>query len=409
MTGRADADDSRRDAARRAKPPWRDTETMRRALIIAIICVLCAILGISIWQIAAYVQQSKEGAALYGDLAAMMAQQNVPDPGGGPPGGTQPPTEATQPPTEATQPPTEATQPVVTPEPTAVLTAEPTRKNEETTKQTATGAAQQTAAVTPQQIAQAPAITPKATAVTPQQTAQATGPGATQQPTASPLASPAPMFIIEEEPAATASPTPGDGILPQYRAFLELNPDMIGWLSIDGTNINYPVVQRAGDDEYYVHRDFYGNDAIYGCLFAQATCDVKRPSDNVIIYGHNMRDNSMFGLLDEYKDYEFYRAHPTFRFDTIWEEAEYEIFAAFKTYVYSEASNAFKYYQFIDAKDEAEFNRYIERCRNLSIYYIPADVKYGDRIVMLSTCEYSHANGRFVVVGRKITEGTEHE
>ena len=106
-------------------------------------------------------------------------------------------------------------------------------------------------------------------------------------------------------------------ILNKYAGLYEENSDLTGWLSIDGMKINYPVMQ-CGDDEYYLHHDFYGNEDKYGCLYVRERADVNTPGTNVVIYGHNMRDGSMFGDLDFYKDEAFYEEHSIITFDTLY-------------------------------------------------------------------------------------------
>lgn len=197
-------------------------------------------------------------------------------------------------------------------------------------------------------------------------------------------------------PSATTESTaaPETGILPEYRALCEENPHMVGWITIDGTVIDYPVVQTPEAPEYYLYRDFDGNDNPRGCLFADAACDLES-SDNVTVYGHHMVDGSMFtGLLD-YTARSFWEAHPTLRFDTLTKHRTYEIFAVFRTT--ASAGKGFAYHEFADAADEAEFDAFIAQCNALSLYDTGIAPTYGDQILCLSTCEYSRENGRFVV------------
>ncbi len=378
---------------------------MRKALMIAIVIVLCAILGICVWQIVDYIQETREGEELYDNLAAMMEQAAATEE----PAATPVPRPTSVPAVTPTLAPNETLAPY--------MVETPTDDPNATAAPEATADAQATEAPHEDEPQTWEIYRPEEGDVIDEGTPMPT-PHYDATPT--PLAdTPKPYMVtptpepgsIAAAPQETAEPvsaqttaSPLDGVLPEYRAFVELNLDTVGWISIEGTPVNYPVVQRLLDDEYYVHRDFLGNEVRYGCVFAQGTADVKRPSDNIVIYGHNMRNNSMFGSLDEYKEFEYLMEHPTFRFDTIWEKAEYEIFAVFKTYVYSDSPRVFKYYQFVDAKDEADFDQYIERCRSLSVHDIDTEVEYGDKIVMLSTCEYSQANGRIVIAGRRIEE-----
>ncbi|MEH2953527.1 DUF6075 family protein [Candidatus Merdisoma sp. JLR.KK011] len=131
-------------------------------------------------------------------------------------------------------------------------------------------------------------------------------------------------------------------------------------------------------------------------------CDPFGNGDNLIVYGHHIKGGRMFGALTDYTKKEFYESHKTIRFDTLEEIAEYEIIAAFKTTVYDDAG--FPYYLFTSAHKEEEFTAYMETCRELSLYDTGETAVYGDRLLTLSTCEYSAPNGRFVVVAKKVTE-----
>lgn len=121
--------------------------------------------------------------------------------------------------------------------------------------------------------------------------------------------------VQRADPAPTQA---GEGTpLDDYRALSEENPDMVGWIRIDGTNIDYPVVQCADEPNYYLKHDFAGRYTDFGCPFAQANCDVQDPSDNVILYGHNMKDGSMFSDLVRYQSRSFWETHRTIHFDTL--------------------------------------------------------------------------------------------
>ena len=134
-------------------------------------------------------------------------------------------------------------------------------------------------------------------------------------------------------------------ILRKYEKLHEENGDLVGWLTIPGTAIDYPVMQKAGN-EYYLHHDFYGEEDKHGCLFVKDIADVDTPGDCFIIYGHNMKDGTMFGDLDEYRSEAYYREHPRLRFDSLYEEREYEIMAVFLSRVYKEGEEGFRYYDF---------------------------------------------------------------
>lgn len=107
----------------------------------------------------------------------------------------------------------------------------------------------------------------------------------------------------------------------------------------------------------------------------------------------------MFGALEDYKSKSFYEEHKTIQFDTLTEQAEYEIVAVFKTVAYS--SSGYRYYDFVNAENEEEFNAYIKTCKELALYDTGVTADYGDRLITLSTCEYSATNGRLVVVAKR--------
>ena len=191
-------------------------------------------------------------------------------------------------------------------------------------------------------------------------------------------------------------------VLKQYRSLYKKNPNFAGWITIDGTSIDYPVMKsRTGNGEYYLNHNFSQEEDRNGTLFMDDDCDIVKPSENWIIYGHNMKSGNMFGTLDNYKSESFCKEHKYIKFDTIYETGVYQVMFAFQSHVYTEAEIAFKYYQFIDPASEAEFNSGMQQMRDASYYDTGVDAVYGDRLLILSTCDYDESNGRFVVVAVK--------
>ena len=191
-------------------------------------------------------------------------------------------------------------------------------------------------------------------------------------------------------------------ILPEYEILYNKNKSLIGWIKIDDTIIDYPVMQTS-NNEYYLDHNFEQGYDKNGSIFMDASCDVLKPSTNLILYGHHMKSGAMFGGLDKYASEQYYKEHPTFRFDTIYEKGMYQIAYVFRSQVYSEDEIIFKYYQFIDANSETEFNSNMIEMSKLSLYDTGVTPVYGDELVTLSTCDRSQVNeGRFVVVGVKI-------
>ncbi len=192
--------------------------------------------------------------------------------------------------------------------------------------------------------------------------------------------------------------------LSDYQDLYLQNNDMVGWIKIEDTKINYPVMQSKDNPNFYLKHGFDKAYTDYGCPYIQENCDADIPSDNLIIYGHNMKDSSMFSGLMNYTDKSFWESHKTISFDTLTEKCDYEIIAAFKTVVYTDSPESFKYYQFINADTGDEFNAYITKCKELALYDTGVTAEYGDKLITLSTCEYSRNNGRMVVVAKKIAE-----
>ena len=180
----------------------------------------------------------------------------------------------------------------------------------------------------------------------------------------------------------------------------KVNADVIGWLKIDGTNINYPVMQNGN---YYLHRNIYKKYSSHGTPYLAEHCNLKT-SDNLIIYGHHMNDNTMFSQLEKYKNYNFYLNHKYIKFYTIEDgrtiENTYEIMIVFKTIAYSD--EGFKYYNYTDFKNVDDYKEFVENCRKLEFYNTVVTGTNNDKYITLSTCEYSQKNGRLVVVGKEV-------
>lgn len=201
--------------------------------------------------------------------------------------------------------------------------------------------------------------------------------------------------IVEDN---TKEESDSENSIDLYNLYL-INNDVVGWIRIEGTNINYPVMQNS---EYYLRRNIYKEYSTYGTPFLADYCNINL-SDNLIIYGHHIKSGMMFADLDKYKSYDYYLNHKTIKLyklqgtETI--EEEYKIISCFKTTV---NKGGFKYYNFFNATSEADYNSFLEQCRELSFYNTEDTAKYRDKLITLSTCEYSLNNGRMVVVTKKI-------
>lgn len=187
----------------------------------------------------------------------------------------------------------------------------------------------------------------------------------------------------------------------QVRELKKQYEDVIGWLEIPGTNIDYPVMQGT-DNNYYVKHNYKQEYDYNGSIFLHKDYDWTLPSSNLFLYGHNNKNDCMFAQLLKYKDESFYNKYPTIKFTTIEEESEYEIISVFLSRIYyKKEQNVFRYYQFINAENEEQYNEFILNAKKESLYNIEATAKYGDQLITLTTCEYSQEDGRFVIIGRK--------
>lgn len=215
-------------------------------------------------------------------------------------------------------------------------------------------------------------------------------------PSPSPAPSSGPLFTLDDAPEEKA-------VLEEYKPLLQQNQKLIGWVKIDGTNIDYPVMQTT-DNEYYLSHNMNQEKDPNGTIFMDKDCDVLKPSTNFILYGHHMKSGNMFGRLNLYQEKSYGEKHPYIQFDTIYEKGVYQVMYVFRSRVYSETAIVFKYYQFIDANGQQEFDSYMQEMAELSLYDTGVTAEYGDRLLTLSTCDYQEKDGRFVVVAKRISE-----
>ena len=177
--------------------------------------------------------------------------------------------------------------------------------------------------------------------------------------------------VVETEPEETTelmNYSEEKTFIPEYQELYLQNNDMVGWIKVEDTKINYPVMQSKDNPNFY------------------------------------MNDGSMFAGLMKFKDKSFWEKHKTVSFDTLTDRQTYEVIAVFKTVVYTDSPDSFKYYQFVNADTAEDFTAYVEKCKKLSLYETGITAEYGDKLLTLSTCEYSRTNGRLVVVAKLINE-----
>lgn len=190
-------------------------------------------------------------------------------------------------------------------------------------------------------------------------------------------------------------------ILAKYETLYKKNKKLIGWLKIDDTNIDYPVMQTV-NNEYYLDHNFNQEYDKNGSLFLDKDCNAAFPNTNMIIYGHHMKSGKMFGNLNYYSKESYYKEHPRIQFDTIYEEGLYDIMYVFRSRIYNEDEVVFKYYKFLDVNSEDEFYSAMDEMARMSLYDTGVTAAYGDKLITLSTCDSSEEDGRFVVVAKKI-------
>ena len=224
-------------------------------------------------------------------------------------------------------------------------------------------------------------------------------------------ATPTPEAQVVDEPL----PTPNENTIvlslptepPPQESFAELlryNPDTVGYLTI-GEIVDLPVVQRENDNEYYLTHAYSGEEAREGALFLDGA---NRLSDeNLIIYGHNMRNGTMFGELSSFGEREFLLKNAVVRFDTLYENALYVPFAMFEASMDENDGHYFDVRQIVF--DETSFELFVLKLRGRSVFDVPVEVEYGDQLLTLVTCSYNDDDGRYIVALRKLREGETQE
>lgn len=191
-------------------------------------------------------------------------------------------------------------------------------------------------------------------------------------------------------------------ILPEYQPLYEMNDDMVGWIKIEGTNVNYPVMQSIGSPDYYLNKNFDKQTSKAGAIYVREACDVFKPSDNVVIYGHYISSGQqMFTHLHKYRNKSFWQSNQYVTFDTLYEHHTYQIFAVFKTS--ANPGQGYSYHRFNDALDKEDFDEFVSKVKSLSFYDTGITPQYGDKLITLSTCEYTLDNGRLVVVAVQVS------
>ncbi len=199
-------------------------------------------------------------------------------------------------------------------------------------------------------------------------------------------------------------------MLPGAEELMKINPDTIGYICIDGTEVDFPVVQTKNNDDY-LKTAFDGSSNKAGTVFLdyRNILAASERSDNLVLYGHNQKDRTMFGSLKDYKkNLEHYKNHPTITFNSNYRSDVYKIFAYFVTEVepYQTSDGyVFGYHNYIDLSDREIYNDFISNISLRSQIITSVDVQYGDEFLTLSTCSNEFEPSRFVVFARKTRDG----
>ena len=217
---------------------------------------------------------------------------------------------------------------------------------------------------------------------------------------------PEPTETVTEAPTETVPVETEPVMLAHMAELYEMNNDIVAWVRIDGTKVDNAVVYTPEDYEKYLHLDLEGNYSYGGSIILDQRCTVDPESSNAILHGHNMKNGTMFANIMNYVNKSYWEEHPTIYYSTLYEEREYEIFAALYDRVYNVSDDVFKFYEFTDPQTEEEFNEGIEHFKENSFYEIDVTPEFGDRILILSTCSYHVDDGRLLVVAREIVEDT---
>ena len=258
------------------------------------------------------------------------------------------------------------------------------------------------------------ASSPTPTAAPSQMATPAETVDATSSPSAAPTATPTPQPRVVDETIAPLATADENTIVyalptnpPPQESFAELllyNPDTVGYLMI-GNIVDLPVVQRENDNEYYLTHGFSGAETREGALFMDGAN--RLGDENLIIYGHNMRNGTMFGQLSSFGERAFLLENAVVRFDTLYENALYVPFAMFEASMDEDDAHYFDVRQIVF--DETSFELFVLRLRNRSVLDVPVDVSYGDQLLTLVTCSYNDDDGRYIVALRKLREGETEE
>lgn len=202
--------------------------------------------------------------------------------------------------------------------------------------------------------------------------------------------------VLPASPARAAEQEPVEPkqILPKYLKLLELNDEVSGWIKIDGTRIDYPFLQH-NDNDYYLHMDMENKKSKRGCVFMDYRNDRGMKDPNTLVYGHNMKDGSMFKDLVRYKKKDFFYSHGIIHMDSLYEESDWQVFSVYVVDADKETIG-------LDYSAEGSFLKELNRFRDRSMYKTDIQLTSQDRIITLVTCSYETANSRTIVHAKRL-------
>lgn len=210
----------------------------------------------------------------------------------------------------------------------------------------------------------------------------------------------------EEVDETTEEPTLIDRstleVLPEFADLYNANPDMVGWINIPDTEINYPVMQTIADEDFYIDHDFYGAKDSNGTIFVDSRCDIVNQPSNTILYGHNMRSGMMFGSLKKYQKKDYFDEHPYVYFDTIYEHRVYQVVAVCLSKVSFQDETGFRYYNYIEGNNHTEFQEFYDNISSLNVHEGAVNLAPSDKILTLSTCNSYTEDGRLFIVAKRV-------
>lgn len=170
----------------------------------------------------------------------------------------------------------------------------------------------------------------------------------------------------------------------------EQNGDCIGWICIPGTEVDYPVMHTPDEPQRYLRQNFYGEYSISGVPFLDGRCSLE--STNLILFGHNMKNGTMFSAVTGYADEEYAKEHPTVEFETEFGCKTYTVFATVSV------KNTDEWYGFIDAPDKEQFDEAVSAVCERAKYTTGAVPEYGKQLLTLSTCYGGNKSDRLIVI-----------